>query len=177
MKLPVFLSFPQPFNSAQEAFVSSLVDRLSERNIAARTLGVNEYDNEVPLGIVRRMLLESNGVIAVALRRYEIASCVMKPGARDERQFEKTWFTSPWPHIETAMGYQLGLPILVLREQGTHTDGVLERGTLDRSRVLEVDIDDGQSFLNGREWLGCFESWAHDVRSVARSRGAPPKLY
>jgi hypothetical protein len=44
------------------------------------------------------------------------------PSSHDEELKEK-WMTSPWAHIETAMAYQIGPPILILREEGVVDDG------------------------------------------------------
>jgi hypothetical protein len=173
--LPIFLSFPKPFTSNQDAIIQGIRDQLIERGLEPRTLGINEYDNEVPLRAVRRILLESNGVLTIGLRRYWVNAGAIKPGVH-EVPLQNQWFTSPWPHIETAMGYQLGLPILALREQGVHTDGVLERGTVDIF-VPEVDTSATSEFLVSQQWRQMLASWERDVRMVAKNRGTPPKLY
>lgn len=176
MSLPVFLSFPKPFNQDQEALIERLSAQLTERGLVPRTVGINEYDNEIPLRIVRRMLLESNGIITIGLRRYWISNGTTKPGASEETKLSEQWFTSPWPHIETAMAYQLGLPILILRERGVHTDGVLERGTID-VYVPEIDTAETMQFLKSLQWTQILSSWERDVRMVAKNRGMPPRLY
>ncbi len=176
MNIPVFLSFPKPFTEEQQRLIDGIFAHLSDHGIEPRTLGGSDYDNEVPLRAIRRMLLESNGVLSVGLRRYRIERGETKPGTADRAGLDDKWFTSPWPHIETAMGYQMGLPIMVLRESGVHADGVFERGTIE-SFVHEVDCADSQTFLTSRQWRQPFSSWERDVRTVAKSRGTPPKLY
>ena len=69
MKTSIFLSFPKPFNESQEQFIKQLKDYLLSRGIEPRTLGVTDYDMDAPLKAIRRLMLESNGLITVAFRR------------------------------------------------------------------------------------------------------------
>jgi hypothetical protein len=173
--LPVFLSFPKPGNPEQQALVDGICAALEDRGLVPRTLGVSEYDMEVPLRTVRRMLLESNGLIAIGLRRYQIENGVIRRG-QESMALRDAWFTSPWPHIETAMAYQIGLPIFALRESGVHTDGVFDKGTFD-VYIPEVDTSKTAEFLKSQQWRQTVASWERDVRMVAKNRGTPPKLY
>ena len=47
-----------------------------------------------------------------------------------EVALKDVWLTSPWSQIEPAMAYQIGLPVLILREKGVIDEGILERGVL-----------------------------------------------
>jgi hypothetical protein len=81
MSIPVFLSFPKPHMQAQLLFVLCNADHLKERGREGRTLGENEYDMNAPLAGVRRLMLESNGALVVAFRRYWIENGSEKYGA------------------------------------------------------------------------------------------------
>lgn len=133
MAIPIFLSHPKPCNDNQTQFIATLRKLLEDRGIDAKTLGVNEYDMKVPLAGVRRIMLESNGVMVVAFGRYEIKSGrhhFYKDGACASESIAGSWMTSPWCQIEAGMGFQLGLPILILREKGVRDDGVLQHGVM-----------------------------------------------
>ena len=89
---------------------------------------------DAPLTAIRRLMLESNGLITIALRRTHIVKSTARYRA-DIKGFEEValndaWLTTPWAHIEPAMAYQLGLPILLLREKGVVADGILEKGVV-----------------------------------------------
>src|SRR3954452_1425225 len=130
MKISVFMSYPKPCFKKQQAFVQHVCDYLETRGLSPRTLGVTDYDMDAPLTAIRRLMLEANGLITVAFRR----TYVEKGTARlrsdietlEQQSIDGKWLTTPWPHIETAMGYQLGLPVLILREKGVLADGILE---------------------------------------------------
>jgi hypothetical protein len=133
-KIPVSLSHPQPFLRKQEEFLNRVEGYLGDRGLAPLTLGRTDYDMDAPLKAIRRFMTESNGLIALAFRRTRIDKGMSRPETDIEgqhsRTLEGTWFTSPWTHIEPAMAYQLGLPILIFREAGVLDDGILEKGVV-----------------------------------------------
>jgi hypothetical protein len=179
-KIPVFLSYPSPFLKRQRRFVEGVTRYLEERGLDAQTLGTTEYDLELPLRAVRRMLLESHGVLTIALRRYQVAKGTARPGSDLEIPSEDIggeWLTSPWCHIEPAMAYQLGLPVLVLRERGVRADGLLERGILD-VYLPEFDLDKPiAQYFKSAQWRDLVSVWERHVRNVALAKGTPPKLF
>ncbi len=64
--IAVFLSYPKPSLKRQAAFVDRVVDHLADRGFEARTLGVTDYDMQAPLTAIRRLMLESTYVGAIA---------------------------------------------------------------------------------------------------------------
>ena len=72
MNISVFLSYPKPHLKSQKDFVNKLREYLEQRGLQPRTLGVTDYDMEAPLTAIRRLMLESNGLITVAFRRNRI---------------------------------------------------------------------------------------------------------
>ncbi len=75
------------------------------------------------------------------------------------------------------MAYQLGLPILLLREQGVMSDGLLERGIVS-TYLPEFSLDgDTEEYLDSPEWAQIVSKWEGQVRSVVESKGSPPKLF
>ncbi len=181
MHISVFLSYPKLFLREQEEFISKLVMKLDNLGFLARTLGVTDYDMNAPLNAIRRLMLESNGLIAIAFRRLYINEGIAKPKTDLEShrgiQVREKWMTSPWAHIEPAMAFQIGLPILILRERGVIDDGILEKGVVGVYMPefnLEKDIDEYFETIEWREIIG---KWGGYVRSVVEQKGNPPKLF
>ena len=79
MRTSVFLSYPQPYLKRQKDFVCLIIDYLRDRGFEPRTLGVTDYDINEPLASIRRLMLESNGVITIAFRRNLIKCGISKP--------------------------------------------------------------------------------------------------
>ena len=130
---------------------------------------------------IRRLMLESNGLITIAFRRTFIINGKSRPQAELpgalEAEVKDIWFASPYCQIEPAMAYQLGLPILILRERGVIQEGLLEKGAvgiyMPEFSLEEPDID----YLQSHEWKDIIGRWEGFVRAVVDTKGNPPKLY
>jgi len=180
-KASVFLSYPKPCDAKQQNFIDAICTYLDARGFAPRTLGVTDYDMDAPLMAIRRLMLESNGLITVAFRRTYVAEATgnyrtnvagLKP-----YPLQSVWFTSPWAHIEPAMAYQIGLPIMILREADVVEEGLLQKGVVGTYMPifdLETPIAD---YFNSPEWNDLIWKWERQVRSVVEKKGSPPRLY
>lgn len=177
MKTSIFLSYPKPFNAAQEQFITEISAYLSARGLEPRTLGVTDYDVDAPLKAIRRLMLESNGLITVAFRRTLVRNGEGKPGTVDAYSIDGKWLTSPYSHIEPAMAFQIGLPTLIIRESGVIADGILERGVVG-TYMPEFDLSGpASSYLGSAEWGQIIRKWEGYVASVVECKGNPPQLY
>jgi hypothetical protein len=181
MSISVFLSYPKPCFGRQKAFVEKIYGYLTERGFAPRTLGVTDYDMDAPLTAIRRLMLESNGLLTIAFRR----TYVKKGTARlrtdikilREESIDDMWLTTPWAQIEPAMAYQLGLPVLILREKRVLADGILEHGVLGLY-MPEFDLDAPlKDYFLTAEWKGIIGKWEGYVRAVVDRKGRPPELF
>lgn len=177
MGTPIFLSYPKPFNKEQQSFIESLVKHLESRGYEPRTLGVTDYDVDAPLKAIRRLMLESNGIITVAFRRALVCEGNGKPETNESYSLDGKWLTSPWSHIEPAMAFQIGIPVLILRENGVLAEGVLEKGVLG-TYMPEFCLDQGVSqYLGTPEFSQLMRKWEAQVGAVVETKGNPPKLY
>lgn len=181
MAIPVFLSYPKPCFGRQKAFVERIYKYLSERGLDPRTLGVTDYDTDAPLTAIRRLMLESNGVLTIAFRRtfVEKGTAHLRADIDNirEQPIDGKWLTTPWAHIEPAMAYQLGLPVLILREHGVLADGILERGVVGLY-MPEFDLESSvEDYLLAAEWRGIIGKWEGYVRTVVDRKGRPPVLF
>lgn len=181
MKISIFLSYPKPAFARQDEFVGRVTHHLEERGFAPRTLGVTDYDMDAPLTAIRRLMLDSNGLITLAFRRTYVESGAARAGTDidgfEASRIDGTWLTTPWAHIEPAMAYQLGLPILLLREKGVSADGIHERGVAGLY-LPEFDLDNPQDeYFKSPQWNDVIGKWGGYVRAVVNAKGTPPKLY
>ena len=181
MKISIFLSYPTPHLKRQQEFIDRVISYLKQRGFQPRTLGVTDYDMEEPLVAIRRLMMESNGLLTIAFRRTliekgEARSGTDIPGA-ETRDVSGSWITSPYCHIEPAMAFQVGLPILIFREKGVIADGILERGVTG-TYLPEFDLDKPiDDYLNDYEWNQIIGKWEGHVRKVVENKGRPPRLF
>lgn len=177
MGTSIFLSYPRPYNKEQKEFIEKLEKHLQSREYEPRTLGVTDYDMDAPLKAIRRLMLESNGLITIAFRRALILKGDGKPSTKDAYSLDNSWLTSPYSHIEPAMAFQIGLPVLILRENGVIADGILEKGVLG-TYMPEFDLSKTtHDYLASREWGQLIKKWETQVGIVVENKGSPPKLY
>lgn len=181
MRISVFLSYPKPHQKRQQLFANKLEAYLRIRGLEPRTLGVTDYDMDAPLKAIRRLMLESNGLITVAFRRTLVTNAKVRANADisevEESEMNDIWLTSPYCQIEPAMAYQLGLPILILREKGVISEGLLEKGVVG-TYMPEFSLEDETfDYLQSPEWNDLVGKWEGFVRSVVETKGNPPKLY
>lgn len=181
MRVPVFVSKPSPHLVAQVEFVEQFKTTLQARGFEPLTLGPgSSYDYEAPLAGIRRLLTHCCGLVSIAFRRTHAVATTKYRGADIDGVTEQLngdlWFTSPYCQIEPAMAFQLGLPILVLREEGVSAEGVLENGVTGLY-LPEFSLSADQSFLQSDAFHRLFEQWGARVQMVYKRRGEPPKLY
>jgi len=181
MRISIFLSFPKPHLNQQDKFIHKVSDFLRNRGFEPRTLGITDYDMSAPLTAIRRLMLESNGIVTIAFRRTKVKEAVVREGAdipdQNQEKVSDIWLTSPWCHIEPSMAYQLGLPILIFREKGVLSEGILEQGVVGYYMPefdLSKSIDD---YINSAPWKDVLGRWEGFVRAVVETKGTPPKLY
>lgn len=159
MSIPVFLSHPRPINNIQSDFIEKLSNKLSGSGFEPLTLGVNRYDMKAPLEGIITLMNNTYGLITVAFKRAHIKKGMDSPQTKHPKIISDKWLTSPYCQIETAMGYQSGLPVLILKEKGVLEEGVLEKGVTG-GYISEIDLSEScDKYLNSNEFKGLLAQW------------------
>lgn len=185
----VFLSRAEPYRRGQREFLLLLRRHLAERGFDPRTVGETDFDMS-GMSAIRGLLMQSHGLLSVAFRRMVVHDGEDRPDPDPDIELRSsqrvpmqspTWLTTPWCHMETAMAYQMGLPILLLVEDGVRLEGVLEGGvlgqyppTFDVQRKART-LDD--FFENTEKWHQLSATWEGHVREVLRHRTSPHPLF
>lgn len=170
--ISIFLSYPKPFNPEQEQFIETIKQYLENIGFEPRTLGVTDYDMDEPLTAIRRLLLDSNGLLTVAFKRTFIEKGKGKSNsdtAENDYDLSGKWITSPYCQIEPAMAFQIGLPILILKEEGVIADGVLERGVTG-AYLPDFDLKKTDLYFENNEWQEIIGKWEGFVRKVVKRK-------
>ncbi len=177
-RIPVFVSAPKSFLKRQENFLKVVERALTANDLRPSTLGRSEYDLSAPLEAIRRLMNGSCGLICLGFRRTYIEKGVDRPKS-DTGETETTkndsWLTSPYCHIEPAMAYQIGIPVLLWREAGVADDGVFDRGAAGLS-MPQFDLEKPPNLKTDR-WGQPLREWIDQVREVYRNRGSPPRQW
>lgn len=164
-RIPVFLSTVNTLNQLQQQFLDRLIVEIEQALLFPRTIPRSDQYPESPLTSIRRMILSSYGLIAVNFQRFFVQGIRTNVGPFQPP--EPFWEGTPFSQIEPSMGYQYGLPLLLIRETGTDTNrGIWQIGNapfliLDwNSETQSID-----SFFNSVSWRQFFANWTSHVRN------------
>ncbi|SFM24871.1 hypothetical protein [Pelosinus propionicus] len=170
-RIPVFLSYATPYNTLQALFLENITNAIRAALLFPRTLGPSDQYTETPLTSIRRMILSSYGLMAIAFRRSFVTQATSRPGTSRQQVFNDFWLTSPYLQIEPSMAYQRGLPLMLLVEEGVSTNsvfgGILEQGAAPFT-IITFNLQNEQAieaFFNTAFWTETFADWACQVRS------------
>lgn len=127
-ELNVFVSVGGTATEKQEAFVRAVEDRLRSEGLAPHTVGRNTFGADAPLKTVTELLDRCSGTVVIALERTYFGAGIEKRGGPKESALAEIKLPTPWNHIEAAMSYARGLPLMVIVEAGLKSEGLLEHG-------------------------------------------------
>lgn len=170
-RIPVFLSYATPYNDLQSLFLDIIIAKMRKELLFPRTLGRSDQYVQTPLTDIRRMILSSYGMLAIAFRRTHVIEAVSRPGTSSEQTFRDFWLSSPYLQIEPSMAYQQGLPLMIMVENGVSQNnvfgGILEQGAAPLF-IPRFSLDDEQSicdFFRSVFWRETFADWVGMVRN------------
>ena len=132
-KIRVFFSLGSPYNDEQQAFVNRLVEFFDSQGVELWTL--KEWNDDDPIEPIIRGIKSSFGCLVLALERYFIHSGTEKRGSSQESPLSEKGLTSPWLHIEAAIARTLELPIIIVKDQSLHNEGLIHNDK-QRSKVV-----------------------------------------
>lgn len=125
----IFLSVGSPSTKEQEAFIDnfrSLMLSAGLKPLTADSSSLRPFDN------INSTMKKAEGVIVLALERYNVPSLVERPGAdllhRQEAVRQNVSMPTTWNQVEAAFAHAWKLPLLVFREEKVWEDALLDRG-------------------------------------------------
>ncbi len=132
---PIFLSRPNPFTYEQDFFLEKLISYLNNNGLKNCTLTSKDYNPYDSLTCLNEIIKRCYGMIIVAFGQVYMEKGISKKGAiRDDKFFaslenpmDNTWITSPFCHIEGALGFNHGLPLITIKQEDIKIDGILKK--------------------------------------------------
>lgn len=170
----VFLSVGRTFNDEQERFVVAVEELLQAHGLKPQTVGRNYFSNQQPLKTVTELMEKCAGAVILALERTHVREAIDKRGSPAETVLQEINLATVWNQIEAAMAYSLGLPLLVLVEDGLRSEGLLETGYDWYVNWVSLKQPVGES----REFLGVFNDWkarVAELQAAKEQRAAGPQ--
>ena len=163
-ELNVFISVGGTSTEQQETFVRAVEDRLRIEGITPHTVGRNTFSADAPLKAISELMNRCTGTVVIALERTYFASGMERRGGSKETTLTDVKLPTPWNHIEAAMAYTRGLPLMVIVETGIKSEGLLERGY----DWYVQWINPEPAALNSAEFNGVLASWKQKMVNTPR---------
>jgi hypothetical protein len=167
-ELNVFVSVGGTATEQQEAFVRSVEERLRSEGLVPHTVGRNTFSADAPLKAVTQLLDRCSGTVVIALERSYFASGTEKRGGPKEAALSDVKLPTPWNHIEAAMAYTRGLPLMVIVEAGLKSEGLLERGYDWYVQSVKPEA----AALHTNEFNGVLASWKQKIVETPKRASA-----
>lgn len=170
--IEIFLSRPNWIPSEFEEGVNNFYSLLKSMNLSPRTIGQSDYPNESPLNEVLSLMKKCNGTIVLGIPQIIIRDGMVK----NEQISYPIFLGTEWNHIETALAFSLGHPILILRDDRVNR-GVFEKGATN-SFLYDVDMEN-PSWCLTQQVSGALNSWKtklNETKFVNVSKLDSPKL-
>lgn len=156
----VFVSKPSALTEQQRLFWKGLEGRLSERGLRPRTLGVTDYPNVAPFGVVKEVLSECYGAVILGLKQIRVVQGIAKEGTKKEEVLVEHYLPTAWNHVEAGMAFALRLPLMLIREEGV-SGGVFDAESSDRF-VHQVTLP-VEKWLSSEEFLQPLNRWVEEI--------------
>lgn len=121
----IFVSRPTWVAPEFEEGLRIFLNSLSKSGIVPRTLGSSDYPSKAPLDEVIEIMSQCKGAIILGYPQINIHSGLVKSNSISSEVVLPT----EWNHIEAALAYSKGLPLLVIHHI-TVSRGVFDRGVM-----------------------------------------------
>jgi hypothetical protein len=160
----VFLSLGSTANAEQQQFVDGIKELLTISGLSPRIMNENEWSHEQPLKAIKKIIKECKGMVIIAFTRVEIEKGyeIKRSGILDIAQLK---LPTTWNHIEGAIAYSFGMPLLVIAEDGLKKEGLIDMGYDWTVCWTDVKADS----VKTDKIKGFIKSWKNEVDQFSKT--------
>lgn len=159
----VFLSRPNWIPNSHEKGIDNFYNVLDSMELNPRTIGKTDFPNQSPLDEVISLMKKCEGTIVLGLPQIEFESGIIK----GKTSSEKIYLATEWNHIEAALAYSIGHPLLIIHHNQI-SRGIFDRGACN-SFIYEVDMNTSDWSMSN-EIIGSLKNWKTKLNKVNQER-------
>ncbi len=163
-KTKVFFSRGTPHNLNQQNYIEYLKRKLEKYNIDL----VTSWSPSDPIKQIKNLLNQFNGCLILALERTYLKDGVEKRGSPNEQIITNQILPTLWLQLEAAMAYQMGLPLLILKEESVKEEGMLDPNN-HNVRIVKIDPKK-HTELDNEFSEKCIQEWVIQIREFENRR-------
>lgn len=166
--LRAYLSVGTPHEEKQAQFLDFLRNYFRLKGVQLETIGATSYSSRKPLIPIKQKLEAVSGCVVLATERFTTTDGFFRKDSPKEEHVPEIFFTTAWTHIEAAMAYQLGLPLLILREKKVRSEGMIDP-SVHEWNVYEIDLNNHEALSNGL-LKPVIDGWIEEIADFERNR-------
>lgn len=153
--MTVFLSKLGLMNAKQDAYnIEIQKDLKSKYGATIHTIEREAYSDVGQLDMISREISQCNGFVVLAFAHMQVNDGLVRKDRADEMEtLTNVHYSSPWLQIETAFARSMGLPCLIIAEDGN----------LRRNGMFDESIVDADNHLYYVTYKGYFSEADYDV--------------
>src|SRR6185436_4450829 len=137
--MKVFLSVGATYNTQQEDFVKAFENYLSQNGCERLTVGRGFHTSAQPIVEARNLMQKADGVVVIGFTRQIIERAIEQPGGLKQTSINNRKIPTIWNQLESAMAFGLGLPLLLIIEEGLYQEAMLKDRLEYRALLTELD--------------------------------------
>ncbi|OIQ97470.1 hypothetical protein GALL_204800 [mine drainage metagenome] len=154
----IFLSRPNWIHPDYEEGLKNFLNLIKSHDLNPRTIGTTDFPSKSPMDGVIDLMNQCEGAIILGYPQINISIGHLK-----EKEVSSLYLATEWNHIETAIAYSLGLPLLVIHDTNV-TRGVFDRGVLNSFLYSKNFADTSWSISD--EIIGALSKWKDELMPI-----------
>jgi hypothetical protein len=167
MENKVFISKGSAATRKQIEYIDAVLNTLRLVGLNPRIMNENEWSYSQPLKAIKKIIRECDGIVVIAFTRtrYDKGIEIRRD---DNKELSNISLPTPWNHIEAAIAYAFGLPVLVIAENSLKSEGLIESGydwQVYWSNWSPADV-------KSESFKGFLNSWRIDVIEYAKTKAS-----
>jgi len=157
----VFLSRPSECDRQSLVLIAQITQGVAAAGMELVDFPPDEYGTGAPLDEVKQRVRGCDGVIILGVPQIEADRAIWRGGTAKKKTVKRTFFATPWNHIEAGIAVGLDKPILIVKDEVA--EGIFAIG--DQPHAVNIaDVHDDDTLTNLDNIVS---EWAKDLSVMA----------
>lgn len=114
----IFFSMPGVMMKNDELIVKELENILIKKGFEVFYYYPDNYPEYGQLSCVKEKIVRCAGIVAFGFKQMKLVNGMHRPETKDEKIISNEWLSTPWNEIEVGMALMIGLPVLLVHDDG-----------------------------------------------------------
>lgn len=163
-KMKIFFSRGTPHTDKQSFYIENLKKKLLQYNIEL----ISSWSPTDPIKKIKGLMNEFHGCLVLGMERTYLKEGIEKRGSTNEQNLTNQFFPTLWLQLESAMAYQMDLPLLIFKEKSLKQEGMFDSNN---HSLRVIDINPNNPNEVDEEFISkCIEEWVLQIKAYKKRR-------